>query len=43
MKIKSIKAFFNDENKLKETSSYMKLCYEYPNFAYGFNCLLRIS
>ncbi len=41
MKKKSIKAKFYEENKLEETSNYMKLCYEYPNLSYGFNWLLR--
>jgi len=29
------------KNKFDEISEYMKLCYEYPNLAYGFNWLLR--
>jgi len=41
MKMKSIKAKFYDDNKFEETTEYMKLCYEYPNLAYGFNWLLR--
>jgi len=41
MKRKSIKAKFYDDNKFEETSEYMKLCYEYPNFVYDFNWLLR--
>ncbi len=41
MKMKSIKTKFYDESKFEGTSEYMKLCYKYSNFAYGFNWLLR--
>ena len=41
LKMKSIKAKFYDNNKLEETSDFIKLCYEFPNLSYGFYWLLR--
>ena len=39
--INSIKAEFYDKNKFKETSKFIKLCYEYPDLSYDFYWLLR--
>ncbi|ORX48702.1 hypothetical protein BCR36DRAFT_292895 [Piromyces finnis] len=38
----SIKAKYYDDNKFIETKGFIKLCYEYPEFAYDFYWLLKV-
>ncbi|ORX54320.1 hypothetical protein BCR36DRAFT_441226, partial [Piromyces finnis] len=41
LKGNSIKAQYYNDNKFIETKDFIKLCYEYPEFAYGFYWLLK--
>ncbi|ORX55376.1 hypothetical protein BCR36DRAFT_185155 [Piromyces finnis] len=39
--IHSIKGQYYDDNKFIETKDFIKLCYEYPEYAYGFYRVLK--
>ena len=41
MKKDSIKAKSYDDNNFEKTSKYLKLCYEYLEYSYGFYWLLK--
>ena len=41
MKNKSIKAEVYDDNDFENTNNFLKLCYEYPDYYYGFYWLLK--